>query len=53
VATIDYALPGDVIVIDVKGYKDAAIWGDLAAKSCKLRGITAVIMEKSKFSNLT
>ena len=36
VAAIDYALPGDVIVIDVKGYKDAAIWGELAAKSCKL-----------------
>ena len=45
VAAIDYALPGDVIVIDVKGYKDAAIWGDLAAKSCKLRGITAVIID--------
>lgn len=45
VAAIDYALPGDVIVVDVKGYKDAAIWGELAAKSCKLRGITAVIID--------
>lgn len=45
VAAIDYALPGDVIVVDVKGYKDAAIWGDLAANSCKLRGITAVIID--------
>ena len=45
VAAIDYAEPGDVIVIDVKGYKDAAIWGDLAAKSCKLRGIAAVVID--------
>ena len=45
VAAIDYALPGDVIVVDVKGYKDAAIWGDLAAKSCQLRGITAVVID--------
>lgn len=45
VAAIDYTEPGDVIVIDVRGYKDAAIWGDLAAKSCKLRGIAAVIID--------
>ena len=45
VAAIDYTETGDVIVIDVKGYKDAAIWGDLAAKSCKLRGIAAVIID--------
>lgn len=45
VAAIDYAEPGDVIVIDVKGYKDAAIWGDLAAKSCKLKGIAAVVID--------
>ena len=45
VAAIDYAQPGDVLVIDVKGYKDAAIWGDLAAKSCQLRGIAAVIID--------
>lgn len=45
VAAIDYAQPGDVIVIDVRGYKDAAIWGDLAARSCKLRGIAAVVID--------
>jgi regulator of RNase E activity RraA len=45
VKAIDYAKPGDVIVIDVKGYKDAAIWGDLAAKSCQLQGVTAVIID--------
>jgi len=45
VAAIDYTQPGDVIVIDVRGYKDAAIWGDLAAKSCKLRGIAAVVID--------
>lgn len=45
VAAIDYTQPGDIIVIDVRGYKDAAIWGDLAAKSCKLQGVAAVIID--------
>ena len=45
VKAIDYAQPGDVIVIDVKGYKDAAIWGDLASKSCQLRGVAAVVID--------
>jgi 3-hexulose-6-phosphate synthase/6-phospho-3-hexuloisomerase len=45
VAAIDYTQPGDVIVIDVKGYKDAAIWGDLAARSCQLRKVAAVIID--------
>ena len=29
----------------MKGYKDAAIWGDLASKSCQLRGVAAVIID--------
>lgn len=45
VAAIDYTQPGDIIVIDVKGYKDAAIWGDLAAKSCRLKKVAGVIID--------
>ncbi|MFC2023225.1 RraA family protein [Chloroflexota bacterium] len=45
VAAIDCTQPGDIIVIDVKGYKDAAIWGDLAAKSCQLRKVAGVIID--------
>jgi regulator of RNase E activity RraA len=45
VAAIDYAEPGDVLVIDVRGHKDTAIWGELASTSCKLRGIAAVIID--------
>ena len=45
VAAIDYTEPGDIIVIDVKGYKDAAIWGELAAKSCQLRNVAGVIID--------
>ncbi|MFC2015422.1 RraA family protein [Chloroflexota bacterium] len=45
VAAIDYTQPGDIIVVDVKGYKDAAIWGDLAAKSCQLRKVAGVILD--------
>jgi regulator of RNase E activity RraA len=45
VAAIDYTEPGDIIVIDVKGYKDAAIWGDLAAKSCQLKKVAGVIID--------
>ncbi|WP_287589243.1 hypothetical protein [Candidatus Borrarchaeum sp.] len=45
VAAIDYAEPGDVLVIDVRGHRDTAIWGGLASTSCKSRGIVAVIID--------
>lgn len=45
VAAIDYAEPGDVLIIDVRGHKDTAIWGGLASTSCKSRGIVAVIID--------
>ncbi|MFX1520654.1 MAG: RraA family protein [Promethearchaeota archaeon] len=45
VAAIDYAEPGDILVIDVRAHKDTAIWGELASTSCKSRGITAVIID--------
>jgi regulator of RNase E activity RraA len=45
VAAIDHTQPGDIIVVDVKGYKDAAIWGELAAKSCQLRNVAGVVID--------
>ncbi len=45
VAAIDYAEPGDILVIDVRSHKDTAIWGELASTSCKSRGIVAVIID--------
>lgn len=45
VKAIDYTQPGDIIVVDVKGYKDAAVWGELAATSCKLLGVAGVIID--------
>lgn len=45
VAAIDYTQPGDIIVVDVRGYKDAAIWGELAATSCKLQKVAGVIID--------
>lgn len=45
VAAIDYAEPGDVLVIDVRAHRDTAIWGGLASTSCKSRGIAAVIID--------
>jgi 3-hexulose-6-phosphate synthase/6-phospho-3-hexuloisomerase len=45
VAAIDYAEPGDVLVIDVRAHKNTAIWGGLASTSCKSRGIVAVIID--------
>ena len=45
VAAIDYTQPGDFIVVDVRGYKDAAIWGELAATSCKLSKVAGVVID--------
>jgi regulator of RNase E activity RraA len=45
VAAIDYAEPGDILVIDVRAHKDTAIWGGLASTSSKSRGIVAVIID--------
>jgi len=45
VAAIDYAEPGDILIIDVRGHRDTAIWGGLASTSCKSRGIAAVIID--------
>jgi 3-hexulose-6-phosphate synthase/6-phospho-3-hexuloisomerase len=41
---IDIASKGDIIVIDA-GEGRAAVWGELASWSCKMKGIAAVIID--------
>ncbi len=43
VEAIDYAKPGDVIVIDA-GNGTTAVWGELATWSCKMKGIAGVVI---------
>lgn len=42
---LDLAQPGDVIVIDSMGSKDRAIFGELMAGYCRLRGINGIITD--------
>jgi 3-hexulose-6-phosphate synthase/6-phospho-3-hexuloisomerase len=44
VEAIDVAEPGDVIAIDA-GEGKAAIWGELASWSCKVKGIAGVVID--------
>ena len=44
VEAIDVAEPGDVIVIDA-GEGKAAVWGELASWSCKVKGIAGVVID--------
>jgi 3-hexulose-6-phosphate synthase/6-phospho-3-hexuloisomerase len=41
---IDAASPGDILVIDA-GEGRAAVWGELASWSCKMKGIAAVVID--------
>ena len=42
---MDLAKPGDVIVIDSLGTTNRAIFGELMASYCKLRGVTAMVTD--------
>lgn len=44
VEAIDVAKKGEVIVID-EGGGDIAVWGELASWSCKVKGITGVVID--------
>jgi 3-hexulose-6-phosphate synthase/6-phospho-3-hexuloisomerase len=44
VEAIDLAQKGDVIVVDVHG-GEMAIWGELASWSCKMRGISGIVID--------
>ncbi|MBC7091512.1 MAG: dimethylmenaquinone methyltransferase [Nitrososphaeria archaeon] len=43
-AAIDFAQPGDIIVIDGEGRDDVAIWGDNMAMLAKRNGVCAVVL---------
>ncbi|MCX8189352.1 MAG: hypothetical protein N3F64_06540 [Nitrososphaeria archaeon] len=43
-AAIDFAEPGDIIVIDGEGRDDVAIWGDNMAMLAKRNGVCAVVL---------
>jgi len=42
---LDYALPGDVLVINALGGRTRAVFGDLLAEICLARGIAGVIID--------
>lgn len=42
---MDLAKPGDVIVIDAGGFDDRAIFGELMATYCKIRGIAGIVVD--------
>lgn len=41
------AQPGDVLVIDVRGYSEAGHLGDIMATACKVRGLAGVVIDGS------
>lgn len=44
-AAMDMAKPGDVIMIDAGGFTDRAIFGELMATYCKIRGIRGIVCD--------
>ena len=44
-AAMDMAKPGDVIVIDAGGFTERAIFGELMATYCKIRGIRGIVCD--------
>ena len=44
-AAMDLAKPGDVIVIDAGGFTERAIFGELMATYCKVRGINGIVCD--------
>ena len=39
------AQPGDILVVDARGHKDASVWGYIMTKASMLRGIKAVVID--------
>jgi 4-hydroxy-4-methyl-2-oxoglutarate aldolase len=42
---VTLAKPGDVLVVNAGGYKDAAVFGDLLGYSCKAHGIAGIVID--------
>lgn len=39
------ALPGDVLVVDAKGYLEAGPWGDILSEAAMLRGLAGLVID--------
>ena len=44
-AAMDLAKPGDVIVIDAGGFTERAIFGELMATYCRIRGVRGIVCD--------
>ena len=44
-AAMDLAKPGDVFMIDAGGFEDRAIFGELMATYCKVRGVKGIVVD--------
>jgi 4-hydroxy-4-methyl-2-oxoglutarate aldolase len=44
-AAIECARPGDVLVVDAKGYVEAGPFGDIMAGACRARGIVGIVID--------
>ena len=42
---VTLAKPGDVLVVNAGGYRDAAVFGDLLGYSCKVHGIAGAVID--------
>ncbi|MFQ5710767.1 MAG: RraA family protein [Candidatus Geothermarchaeales archaeon] len=47
IRAIDYAKPGDIIVVDVRGFKGAAVWGEIASASAKQWDVGGAVIDGS------
>lgn len=45
VKAIDFTHPGDVIVIDGRGHKDSAIWGEMTSRSAMKKGAVGAVVD--------
>lgn len=41
------AAPGDVLVVDAKGYVEAGAWGDILALAAQVRGLAGLVIDGS------
>jgi len=44
-AAIAIARPGEVLVIDARGYEDAAVWGGIMTRAAIARGLAGVVVD--------
>lgn len=44
-AAVEHAHPGDVLVVDFKGYVEAGPFGDILATACQAKGIVGIVID--------